>query len=51
MDGDFVIMRRDAFNAALKTLPKDERKDVNDTQQNRDSYFKKKNTCFKQKIA
>ena len=21
------------------------------TQQNRDSYFKKKNTCFKQKIA
>jgi hypothetical protein len=30
LDGDFVIMRRDAFNAALKTLPKDERKDVND---------------------
>jgi hypothetical protein len=23
----------------------------NITQQNRDSYFKKKNTCFKQKIA
>ena len=30
LDGDFVIMRRDAFNAALKTLPKDKRKDVND---------------------
>ena len=24
---------------------------VNTAQQNRDSYFKKKNTCFKQKIA
>jgi hypothetical protein len=28
LDGDFVIMRRDAFKAALKTLPKDSRKGV-----------------------
>jgi hypothetical protein len=28
LDGDFVIMRRDAFNAALKALPKDKRKGV-----------------------
>ena len=28
LDGDFVIMRRDAFRAALKTLPKDSRKGV-----------------------
>ena len=28
LDGDFVHMRRDAFNAALKTLPKDKRKGV-----------------------
>ena len=28
LDGDFVIMRRDAYNAALKTLPKHSRKGV-----------------------
>jgi hypothetical protein len=28
LDGDFVIMRRDAFNAALKALPKDRRRGV-----------------------
>ena len=28
LDGDFVIMRPDAFRAALKTLPKDSRKGV-----------------------
>ena len=28
LDGDFVNMRRDAFNAALKTLPKNKRKGV-----------------------
>jgi hypothetical protein len=28
LDGDFVHMRRDAFRAALKTLPKDKRKGV-----------------------
>jgi hypothetical protein len=30
LDGDFVSMRRKVFNAALKTLPRDERKSVND---------------------
>jgi hypothetical protein len=28
LDGDFVSMRRDAFDAALKALPKDKRKGV-----------------------
>jgi hypothetical protein len=28
LDGDFVIMRQDAYKAALKTLPKDSRKGV-----------------------
>jgi hypothetical protein len=29
LDGDFVIMRKDAYNAPLKTLLKEKRKNVN----------------------